>query len=60
MSCGGNRHSGLFHGAPVHFLNKKIRRVILAQFKEGENGIFDFFDVVSDILYDSISNDILT
>lgn len=37
---------------PVHFLNKKIGRVILAQFKEGEAGIFDFFDVVSDILYE--------
>lgn len=37
---------------PVHFLNKKIKRVVLAQFKEGEKGIFDFFDVVSDILYE--------
>nr|WP_314464443.1 HTH domain-containing protein [uncultured Clostridium sp.] len=39
---------------PIDFLNKKIRKIIFAQFHESDDDVFDFFNLVSDIISENI------
>lgn len=38
----------------IEYMNKKIRKIVFAQFRKGDEEIFDFFSTVSDIIGENV------